>query len=125
MLAVIFFDMSITLIGQPTSYWSNPSTVREENELYHLIMSKGVGTLMLTDLVYLTGSFLLVTFLPVRLAAALLFALIFGHFFGGSTWLCFHFKLGVTGIVIYGILLSAVIVEVILRSGQKRDLPEA
>lgn len=115
MLGVILFDMAITLIGQPASYWTDPSTVHEENDLYHIIMSKGIGFLFVTDLIYLTSSFFLVTFLPLRLALILCFSLILGHFFGGASWICFRYQWGVAGMVAYAIVLSAILAVLLCR----------
>jgi hypothetical protein len=109
MTAVILFDIVITLHGQPASYWTDPSTVREENEWFHFIMSKGPVVSMVTDIFYLAGSFLLVSCLPARPAIALMSALVLGHFTGGASWLCFHHRLGVQALVIYAAVLGSLI----------------
>lgn len=57
MAAVILFDMSITFFGQPGSYWKDPTTVHEGNQLFHLTMAQGWVVAMLVDLVYLAGAF--------------------------------------------------------------------
>ncbi len=110
MLVVILADIILTLSGQPRSYWSDPSTVRESNELFHFIMSRGYGVSLAVDVVYLGGSFLLVSKLPCRLGAVLLLSLVFGHFFGGASWLLFRYQLGVQSVVFYGIAVSILIV---------------
>ena len=110
MMGVILFDIVITLLGQPASYWTDPSMVREENQWFHFIMSQGHWVSILTDVLYLTGSFLLVTYLPWRIALTLLFALMLGHFMGGASWLCFYHRLGVQALVIYAAVLGGVIV---------------
>lgn len=119
MLAVIVFDISMTFLGQPPSYWTQPATVDEGNRLFHLVMSQGWLFTLLVDAVYLAGSFALVSFLPWRAGLALLLALVFGHFFGGSTWLFFRFKLGAQAFILYGALLSVLIVAVGLRPEKK------
>lgn len=112
MLAVILFDIAITLYSQPASYWTDPSTVEEGNRLFHLIMAKGYKVSLLVDVFYVGGSFLLVSILPWRLALLLLLSLVLGHFFGASTWLCFYYQLGAKAMVLYGVLVSAVLVFV-------------
>lgn len=119
MLAAIVFDISMTFLGQPPSYWTQPTTVDEGNRLFHLVMSQGWGFTLLVDAVYLAGSFVLVSFLPWRAGLMLLLALVFGHFFGGSTWLIFRFKLGAQAFILYGALLSALMVTVGLRPEKK------
>ena len=122
MVAVILIDMAITLIGQPASYWSDPATVHEGNRLFHWIMSKGYQVTLLADLIYVGGSFFLVSILPWRLGLTLLFALVLGHYFGASTWLCFRYQLGAAGMVLYGVLLATVLVAVGFPVGLKKSL---
>ncbi|NLT71875.1 MAG: hypothetical protein GXX91_14465 [Verrucomicrobiaceae bacterium] len=110
MLLVILADILLTLSGQPRSYWTDPSTVRESNALFHYIMSKGYGVSLAVDVFYVGGCFLLVSKLPCRLGAVLLFSLVFGHFFGGASWLLFRYQLGVQSVVYYGIAVSILIV---------------
>ncbi len=112
MLFVVLADIIITLSGQPRSYWTDPSTVREDNALFHFIMSKGYGVSLAVDVFYVGGCFFLVSKLPCRFGAVLLFSLVFGHFFGGASWLAFRYQWGVQAIILYGIVLSLLIVFV-------------
>lgn len=109
MVGVIFFDMAITHIGQPSTYWTDPSTVREGNQWFRAVMAQGAWVSLLVDFLYLSGSFWLVSKLPWRLGLALLLGLALGHFFGGSTWICYRYGFGVQGVVIYAILVSGVL----------------
>lgn len=124
MIGVILFDIIITLYSQPTSYWADPSTVKEGNRLFHLIMSKGYKVSLLVDVFYVGGSFLLVSILPWRLALLLLFSLVLGHYFGGSTWLCFYYQFGAKAMVLYGVLLSAVLVFVSFPLQKRKSEPQ-
>jgi len=54
--------------------------------------------------------FYLVSVLPRRLASIALFSVIFGHYFGASSWLMFNFHLGIFAPIVYGILLSICLV---------------
>jgi len=116
MLAVILADIVITFVSQPASYWADPATVREGNRWFHAVMARGFTTALLVDVVYLAGSWLLVSRLPWRIGLTLLFALLLGHYFGASTWICFHYKLGVQGMVLYGVLVSVLVVLVGFRA---------
>lgn len=109
MMAVILCDMTLTMIGQPSAYWTDPSKVDEGNKLFHAIMSKGPVVSIAVDALYLLGAYLLVTKLPVRLATALMLALMFGHYFGASSWLYMRFKLGAAGVISYGVLIAVVL----------------
>jgi len=109
MLVMILCDMTLTMIGQPPAYWTDPSKVDEGNKLFHLIMSKGPAVSMAVDALYLLGAYLLVTKLPARLGTALMLALMFGHYFGASSWLYMRFKLGAAGVIGYGVLIAVVL----------------
>ena len=124
MVAVILVDMLLTWIGQPASYWSDPSTVHEGNRLFHWVMTKGYLVALLVKLLYTAGTFLLVSILPWRLGLILLFASTLGHYFGASTWLCYRYQLGATGMVLYGVLLATVIMAVGFHAGLKKPQPD-
>jgi len=110
MVGVILGDLVLTYLGQPASYWSDPETVHEGNQWFHWVMSRGPLFAWAIDLLYLAGCFLLVSLLPKRGALILLLALVLGHFFGGASWLCFRFGGGAQGMILYGILVSTLLV---------------
>jgi hypothetical protein len=83
--------------------------VDEGNKLFHAIMSKGPAVSVTVDALYLLGAYMLVTKLPARLATALMLALMFGHYFGASSWLYMRFKLGAAGVIGYGVLIAVVL----------------
>ncbi len=109
MMSVIFFDIAITLIGQPVCYWTDPSTVHESNQWFQTIMARGPWVSVSVDFVYLSGCFSLVSFLPGKVGVALMLGLLLGHFFGGSTWLCYKFGFGLQGVVLYAIFVSGML----------------
>jgi len=109
MMAMILADITLTLVGQPREYWTDPSKVHEGNELFHFIMSKGAAVSILVDVFYLLGAFLFVSKLPVRLGTALMLSLMFGHYFGASSWLYMRFHLGAAGVISYGVLIAVVL----------------
>lgn len=117
MLAVVAFDFGITLFGQPPGYWHNPHTADEGNPLFRWFMFQGAYYYLAFILAYLAGVFALVTLLPRQ--AAVITGLIFllSHYFAGSTWLSFHFHLGMAGPIMYAIVLSIALI-MILQSGE-------
>ena len=119
MLTAIFLDFTVTLLGQPASYWLHPETAQEADQLFRIFMLRGWTASVLYELFYLALAFLLVSTLSSTPALIALFAYLFGHFYGTSTWLFFHWKLGMEAPVAYGVLLSAILV---LLAFSKRDV---
>ena len=74
MVCVMLFDSSITLLGQPSSYWYHPQTVRENNGLFRYFFSQGVSVYVVTTVVYILVVVLLVSVLPRRLALVCVFS---------------------------------------------------
>ena len=67
------------------------------------------------------GHFLLVSIIPRRLALVAIFAFILGHYFGASTWLSYGWHFGITGPIIYGVVLGFVIVMLAFPAPDKTD----
>jgi hypothetical protein len=120
MLAAIILDYAVTLFGQPTSYWLHPETVIEGDQMFRIFMLRGWAASVLFELFYLAVAFLLVSVLNATPALICLFAYLFGHFYGASTWFFFHWKLGMEAPVAYGILLSAILVLTVLSQSKER-----
>jgi hypothetical protein len=110
MVGVTIFDKILTLLGQPGTYWHHPGTANEGNAFFRFFMTKGFSTYLVFELFYILAIFLLVSIIPRRLALVSIFAFIFGHYFGASTWLVFRWHIGITGPIIYGIILGVVFV---------------
>ena len=119
MLGVMLLDMSVTLIGQPSSYWHHPETVREGNSIWHWFMVRGWLDYVLADSVFSLIRFMLVSVLPRIYALFLLFIVILGHFIGVSNWLFYDWRLGIEAPVIYGVGLGSLIVFLSFRRRQK------
>jgi len=120
MLATIALDFTITLLGQPDSYWLHPETVNEANQLFRGFMVRGWTAYLLFDLFYLLGTFVLVSMLPRMTALISIFAFIFGHVLGLSTWLFYRWRLGMEAPVAYGIVVSIAIVWLTFPSAEER-----
>ena len=110
MVGAILADLTVTLIGQPRSYWHHPETMHEANSVSRLFMGYGWWAYFLYDLVYAWGVFLLVSKLPRVIALVSIFPFILGHFNGVSCWFFYEWRMGMVTPVIYGILFSVVIV---------------
>jgi hypothetical protein len=113
LLAVIVFDFGITLIGQPSSYWHDPHTAREGNPLFAWFMVRGLAWYLAGIVCYVAGVACLVRFLPSRpgLITGLVFLL--AHYFAGCTWLMLRFDLGMTGPVIYAVVIAVGLVSIV------------
>src|ERR1022692_1264130 len=110
MIVMIFSDFTVTLVGQPGSYWHHPKTMHEGNSVSRLFLGYGWWAFFLYDVVYAWGAFLLVSKLPRMTALVCAFAFILGHFNGVSCWLFYEWRMGMEAPVIYGTMLGVVIV---------------
>jgi hypothetical protein len=110
MIAVMFFDMVNTLAMQPKTYWQHPDGALEANHFFRIFLTRGLAVYVPAAIVYALGAFLLVSVLPRRLALCVICAFIFGHYYGACTWLDFHWRFGISGPIIYGIVLGVIFV---------------
>jgi hypothetical protein len=110
MIGVMLIDPIVTLIGEPNSYWLHPQTVHEGNAFWRWFMMRGWSAYLLADLVYCLGAFWLVSNLPRFFAALTILAFTLGHFLGASNWFFYDWRLGMETPVLYGILLSGILV---------------
>jgi hypothetical protein len=110
MIAVILIDPINTLIGQPASYWHHPETVHEGNQFSRFFLIQGWYAYCLIELIYCSLMFWLVSVFPKRLALIFAFYFIFVHFIGASNWFFYEWRMGMEIPVIYGSVLSVIIV---------------
>ncbi len=108
MLAVMIFDLLITLAGQPVSYWHQATTANEGDPIVELVMHQGVVPLLLVSVAYGLAILALVSFLPRQPALIVLLLFTFWHYYGASTWLQYHFRYP------YGGFLSGVVLAILL-----------
>ena len=120
LLAAIAFDFGVTLIGQPSSYWSNPHTAREANSLFAWFMVRGIAWYLALFVGYLVSVTALLKLLPRQSAIVTGLVFLLSHYFAACTWLTLRFDLGMTGPVIYATVLSIALVS-ILRSETSRS----
>ena len=109
--APLALDFAFTLIGQPGSYWSHPETVHEANALSRYFLERGWTAFVLYDLAYISAVFVLVSVLPETIAAICAFSFLFGGFDGASNWLFYEWRMGMEAPVLFGMVLSAVLVR--------------
>jgi hypothetical protein len=117
LVAVIAFDFGITIFGQPSSYWHNPRTADEGNPIFRWFMFQGTFCYFAFILAYIGGVSALVTLLPRQTAIITGLVFLLSHYFAGSTWLSFHFHLGMVGPIMYAVVLSIALMS-ILQSGE-------
>ncbi len=110
MVVLIAFDASITLLGQPASYWSHPQTANEANPFIHFFLAQSWQSFLVVELIYVAVAFLLVSTLAQTSALFALFAYILGHYMAFSTWPFYRYRLGIQVPIAVAILLSAAIV---------------
>ena len=120
LLAVIVFDFGVTLIGQPSSYWSDPHTAREANPLFAWFMVRGIAWYLALIFGYMISVTALLKLLPEQGANVTGLIFLLSHYFAAFTWLTLRFDLGMTGPVIYATVLSIALVS-ILQSGTSRS----
>lgn len=109
-VGTILLDLTLTLLGQPSSYWRHPETVHEANALSRLFLGYGWMAFLLYDLFYAWAAFQLASILPKMIALVCIFAFIFGHFTGASNWFFYEWRMGMQAPLIYGATLSVIIV---------------
>ena len=125
MLGAMVLDFAMTLLGQPGSFWQHPETMRESNQLVRLFLGQGWTGYFLFDLVDISGAFLLVSILPRTFALICFFAFTLGGFIGASNWFFYTWRMGMEAPVIYGVVLSAVIVWLAFDHGGKMNVTPA
>jgi hypothetical protein len=121
MLGVMLLDFTLTLAGQPGSFWHHPETMRESNQLVRLFLGRGWSGYFLFDLFVISAAFLLVSILPRTIALIGIFSATLGSFIGSSNWFFYDWRMGMEAPVIYGVVLSIIIVSVVFE-GRSKDL---
>jgi hypothetical protein len=120
LIAVIAFDFGITILGQPSSYWHDPRTANEGTPVFAWFMVRGPICYAAFIVAYVIGVSVLLRVLPRQ--AAIITGLVFllSHYYAASTWLSFHFNLGMSGPIIYAAVLSIGLIS-ILQSGASNE----
>jgi hypothetical protein len=110
MVAALFVDFANTLLGQPSSYWQDPATMHEANVVVRVFLGRGWMYLLGYNVAVAAGELLLVAAVPRIAAFVLVFVFTFGNFIGASNWFFYVWRMGAAVPVVYGMILSAIIV---------------
>ena len=121
MLAVMAVDIALTVIGQPSQYWSHPNTAQEYNRLLAWGMRLGPTVAIAGYACYAAVALALATYLPGRLASIVALTFVLAHFAAGSGWVIYRFLLGLSGLYVYALVVSAALVALTTKS--RRDSP--
>jgi hypothetical protein len=108
--ATLLVDMSLTLLGQPNSYWSHSDTAYEGNVVSRYFLVHGWAAFAAYDVVYALGLLFAISALPRRVGLTVAFYLIFVSFDGASNWLFFVWRQGMPAIIGYASLVSVALV---------------
>jgi hypothetical protein len=108
-VCLIFLDATLTLLGQPSTYWHNYQTALEGNPFFRQYLCRGYVPFCFAMLVFATFVFSFVSILPRLAALVLIFTYLFAEFFTTETWLMFRWKLGFNGLTVYAILIGGVV----------------
>lgn len=90
-LFVMLLDATCTLIGQPSSFWRDPSTTNEGSPVVRFFLSRGLIPFAVVGALYIIGTLLIASVTPRKVGLAVLFYLILGHFVGMSSWIKYYF----------------------------------
>jgi hypothetical protein len=110
MLVPMLCDMIFTLLGQPAGYWLHPETAHEANQVSRFFLTQGWYAFIFMFFMFFLGIFWLASILPGRFALMLVFYFMFVNFVGASCWFLYEWRMGMESPVIFGILLSVLIV---------------
>jgi hypothetical protein len=110
MAGAMLFDLTNTILGQPSSYWHQPQTANEGFWLSRYFLNWGFSPFLIYDVVGLTSLFFIVSVLPKKVGLIATWTLIFSYYFGASTWLVSRWELGWKGPLGYAIALSSILV---------------
>jgi hypothetical protein len=108
--ATLLVDFSVTLLGQPGSYWAHPGTAYEGNAVSRFFLVHGWEAFAAYALVYAFGLFSLIVALPRLAGLVVAFFSLIGSFAGASNWLFFVWRLGMPAVLAYACLVSVVLV---------------
>jgi hypothetical protein len=119
MASTTAIDGILTLIGQPTSYWHNTLTVHEGNPMSKYLLEQGWWAYGAYNLVEIAVPWLIAQRASRQIGWTIAFGFTLGGLFGGSNWLFYEDRLGLQAPVIYGTLLSILIVQFVLNRDQR------
>ena len=121
---LIAVDVTLTLIGQPGGFWNSSGAFKEANPFFAWFLAKGPAPFLALIVCYTAAVIWLVSVLPRRLGLITLMSFVFGHYFGASSWLMYHFRLGVLAPILYGVFLSICLIALGKEKNEPNKAPE-
>ena len=119
MVSTMSLDMVTTLLGQPSTYWHHYETVHEANSFSRFLLIHGWYTYASVDLIYFLIIFWLASTLPRLWALVCIFFFLFVSYIGASNWFFYQWRMGMEIPVLYGVLLSIIIVLLAFPKAEK------
>ena len=108
-------DAAFTLIGQPATYWQNTATVHEGNPIARHFLEIGWWAYLSYILVWIAIPWLIALRASRLTGWTIVFAFTLGGLFGGSNWLFYVWRLGLQAPILYALLLSILIGQLVLK----------
>lgn len=93
-ILIFLCDASVTLAGQPSSYWQgNRQNVTEVFPLFAWALTHGPSVFVVICLLWIAVFCMLIVSVPSLIAEILALALVNGHTWGTMTWLVYDIRL--------------------------------
>jgi hypothetical protein len=109
MVGTMLLDIIVTLMSQPGTYWQDRVSAFESNRLFHFFLVQQITWSSVLALFYILAAFIIVSILPVKGGLAAVFSFIICHYFRVSSWLDYHWQMGMTATFIYAFLIGELI----------------
>jgi hypothetical protein len=122
MLAILIFDSTCTLSGQPATYWQDPQNANEGFFIARFFITKGVGIYLLYDMAIFSIYFFLVSRLSAPVGMVVCITVILSYFFGASTWINNGWHFSAEGPVIFGTIIAFVFAVLAFSNNESRSL---
>ena len=125
MAGTVLLDMTNTLLGQPAGYWHHPELVHEGNLISRFFLIKGWYAYTFFWMIFANCliPIWLSSFLSRKWTLICIFYFILVTFIGASNWFFYEWRMGMESPVIYGILLSVLIVWMSFSETIKKQSP--
>lgn len=108
-------DAVFTLVGQPASYWLNRATVHEGNPIARYFLEIGWWAYVAYIVVWAAVPWLFALRASRFTGWTIALGMALGGLFGGSNWLFYEWRLGLQAPLIYGMVISLLVVRFVLK----------
>ncbi len=114
-------DATVTLIGQPKSYWDDYATVAELAPAFAYLLKVHPMMFVLGVLVWIVIYLALIRYSRAYISIIISISFIIGHFLGALTWLLYRFRMDYHMLFILIPLLSALVYQVTRENLAQQD----